>query len=62
MSADQAWGWVAALRAGSTGTVLGHRVAAPSTVGSFLRAFSFARARQLDAVADHHRAAVDRWT
>lgn len=42
---------VDALRAGSTGTVLGHRVAAPSTVGSFLRAFSFAHARQLDAVA-----------
>jgi hypothetical protein len=40
-----------ALRAGSTETVLGHRVAAPSTVGSFLRAFGFNHARQLDAVA-----------
>lgn len=42
---------VDALRAGSTGTVLGHRVAAPSTVGTFLRAFGFNHARQLDAVA-----------
>lgn len=42
---------VAALRAVSTQAVLGHRVAAPSTVGSFLRAFGFNHARQLDAVA-----------
>ncbi|WP_436278688.1 IS1380 family transposase [Micromonospora marina] len=42
---------VAALRAGSTQAVLGHRVAAPSTVGSFLRAFGFNHARQLDVVA-----------
>lgn len=42
---------VDALRAGATGAVLGHRVAAPSTVGSFLRAFGFGHARQLDAVA-----------
>ncbi|GAB3839637.1 hypothetical protein GCM10029963_72290 [Micromonospora andamanensis] len=42
---------VAALRAGSTQVVLGHRVAAPSTVGSFLRAFGFNHARQLDVVA-----------
>ena len=41
---------VDALRAGSTGAVLGHRVAAPSTVGTFLRAFGFGHARQLDAV------------
>ena len=41
---------VDALRAGSTGLVLGHRVAAPSTVGTFLRAFGFNHARQLDAV------------
>jgi len=41
---------VDALRAGSTGAVLGHRVAAPSTVGTFLRAFGFNHARQLDAV------------
>lgn len=41
---------VDALRAGSSGAVLGHRVAAPSTVGTFLRAFGFGHARQLDAV------------
>lgn len=41
---------VDALRAGSTATVLGHRVAAPSTAGTFLRAFGFNHARQLDAV------------
>ena len=41
---------VNALRAGSTGVVLGHRVAASSTVGTFLRAFGFGHARQLDAV------------
>jgi hypothetical protein len=39
------------LRAGSTGAVLGHAVAAPSTIGTFLRSFSWAHARQLDAVA-----------
>ena len=32
------------------GAVLGHRVAASSTVGTFLRAFGFNHARQLDAV------------
>jgi hypothetical protein len=42
---------VDALRAGATQSVLGHRVAAPSTVGSFLRAFGFNHARQLDVVA-----------
>ena len=41
---------VNALRAGSTGAVLGHKVAASSTVGTFLRAFGFGHARQLDAV------------
>lgn len=41
---------VNALRAGATGAVLGHRVAASSTVGTFLRAFGFGHARQLDAV------------
>lgn len=41
---------VGALRAGATQAVLGHRVAAPSTVGSFLRAFGFNHARQFDAV------------
>jgi hypothetical protein len=42
---------VDALRAGATGQVLGHRVAAPSTVGSFLRGFGFNHARQIDAVS-----------
>ena len=41
---------VDALRAGATAAVLGHRVAAPSTVGTFLRAFSWGHARQLDVV------------
>ena len=38
------------LRAGSTGDVLGHRVMAPSTLGTFLRAFTFGHVRQLEAV------------
>ncbi len=38
------------LRAGSTGEVLGHRVMAPSTLGTFLRAFTFGHVRQLEAV------------
>jgi hypothetical protein len=41
------------LRAGSTGSVLGHTVMAPSTVGTFLRAFSFGHVRQLEAVNGH---------
>jgi hypothetical protein len=40
------------LRAGSTGAVLGHRVAAPSTVGTFLRGFTFGHVRQADAFAE----------
>jgi hypothetical protein len=40
------------LRAGSTGVILGHRVMAPSTLGTFLRAFSFGHVRQLDRVLD----------
>jgi hypothetical protein len=39
------------LRAGVTSTVLGHAVAAPSTIGTFLRAFSWAHTRQLDSVS-----------
>ncbi len=39
-------------RAGSTGLVLGHRVMAPSTLGTFLRAFTFGHVRQLDRVLD----------
>jgi len=40
-----------ALRAGSTKAVLGHAVAAPSTIGTFLRSFTFGHVRQLDRVA-----------
>lgn len=38
------------LRAGGTAEVLGHRVMAPSTLGTFLRSFSFGHVRQLEAV------------
>ena len=38
------------LRAGNTAGVLGHRVMAPSTLGTFLRAFTFGHVRQLEAV------------
>jgi hypothetical protein len=38
------------LRAGRTGHVLGHQVLAPSTLGTFLRAFTFGHVRQLDRV------------
>ncbi len=38
------------LRAGATGEVLPFRVMAPSTLGTFLRAFSFGHVRQLDRV------------
>ena len=38
------------LRAGSTASVLGHRVMAPSTLGTFLRSFTFGHVRQLEAV------------
>ena len=40
-----------ALRAGSTQAVLGHAAAAPSTLGTYLRSFSWAHARQLDTVS-----------
>jgi hypothetical protein len=40
------------LRAGSTELLLGHRVMAPSTLGTFLRAFTFGHVRQLDHVLD----------
>ena len=40
------------LRAGSTDLILGHRVMAPSTLGTFLRAFTFGHVRQLDRVLD----------
>jgi Transposase DDE domain group 1 len=46
------------LRCGATGTVLGHRVLAPSTVGTFLRCFTFGHTRQLDQLTEQalHRA------
>jgi len=40
------------LRAGATQRVLPFRVMAPSTIGTFLRGFTFGHVRQLDAVAD----------
>jgi hypothetical protein len=40
-----------ALRAGDTQAVLGHVVLAPSTLGTFLRSFTWGHARQLDVVA-----------
>ena len=48
------------LRAGSTSNVLGHRVMAPSTLGTFLRAFTFGHVRQLEAVIGH--ALTRAWT
>src|SRR4051794_365035 len=38
------------LRVGETRRVLGHRVLAPSTLGTFLRSFTFGHVRQLDRV------------
>ena len=38
------------LRSGATQEVLSHRVMAPSTLGTFLRAFTFGHVRQLEAV------------
>jgi len=43
----------AALRAGGTERVLGFRVKAPSTLGTFLRSFRWGHVRQLDAVSRH---------
>ena len=40
------------LRSGRTAGVVGHRVMAPSTLGTFLRAFTFGHVRQLDRVLD----------
>ena len=40
-----------ALRAGSTGRVLGGTVKAPSTLGTFLRSFRWGHVRQLDRVS-----------
>jgi hypothetical protein len=38
------------LRAGNTEAILGHRAMAPSTLGTFLRSFTFGHVRQLDRV------------
>src|SRR4051795_3746308 len=38
----------AVLRSGRTGRLLGGGIAAPSTLGTFLRAFTFGHVRQLD--------------
>jgi Transposase DDE domain group 1 len=40
-----------ALRAGASEAVLGHGVLAPSTLGTYLRSFTWGHARQLDKVA-----------
>jgi len=40
------------LRCASTDEVLGHRVMAPSTLGTFLRSFTFGNVRQLDRVTE----------
>lgn len=40
------------LRCGQTAEVLGHRVMAPSTLGTFLRSFTFGHIRQLDRLAE----------
>jgi hypothetical protein len=41
------------LRSGASGRVLPHRVMAPSTLGTFLRCFTFGHVRQLEAVVGH---------
>jgi hypothetical protein len=40
------------LRCGATFKVLGHRVMAPSTLGTFLRSFTFGHVRQLDRLTE----------
>jgi len=40
------------LRCGQTASVLGHRVMAPSTLGTFLRSFTFGHVRQLDRLSE----------
>ena len=40
------------LRSGATGKVLGHGVMAPSTLGTFLRIFTFGHVRQLDRLSE----------
>jgi hypothetical protein len=40
------------LRCGATSQVLGHWVMAPSTLGTFLRSFTFGQVRQLDRLTE----------
>jgi hypothetical protein len=40
------------LRSGATSSVLSHRVMAPSTLGTFLRSFTFGHVRQLDHLSE----------
>jgi hypothetical protein len=40
------------LRCGATSQVLGHRVMAPSTLGTFLRSFTFGHVRQLGRLTE----------
>ena len=40
------------LRSGSTERVLGHKVMAPSTLGTWLRSFTFGHVRQLDRLSE----------
>lgn len=54
-------GDVAMLRAGETVKVLGHWVAAASTMGTFLRAFTWGHVRQLDAVSGELVVRAWRW-
>ncbi len=40
------------LRSGATGEVVGHEVMAPSTIGTWLRQFTFGHVRQLDSLTE----------
>jgi hypothetical protein len=51
---------MALLRHGAMGRLF-DRAYAPSTLGSFLRAFTFGHVRQLDAVASRFLAGLIRW-
>jgi hypothetical protein len=46
---------------GATSQVLGHRVMAPSTLGTFLRAFTFGHVRQLDRLTEQLLTRVGGW-
>jgi hypothetical protein len=40
------------LRSGATAEVVGHEVMAPSTIGTWLRSFTFGHVRQLDSLTE----------